>query len=85
MEFLAMKKKMKKKGYGVFGEEERGLQNNLMFSISLATPKRLFFFFFEKNIKWPPKLRVICKMVSQSFNWYKVTPKVSKGHFSNLT
>jgi hypothetical protein len=39
---------MKKKGYGVFGEEERGLQNNLVFSISPATPKLLFFFFFEK-------------------------------------
>jgi hypothetical protein len=30
---------MKKKGYGVFGEEKRGLQNNLVFSFSLATPK----------------------------------------------
>jgi hypothetical protein len=35
MEFPAMKKK----GYGVFGEEERGLQNNFVFSILLATPK----------------------------------------------
>jgi hypothetical protein len=34
MEFSAMKMKMKKKGYGVSGEEERGLQNNLVFSIS---------------------------------------------------
>jgi hypothetical protein len=36
---------MKKKGYGVFGKEKKGLQNNLVFSISLATPKHLFFFF----------------------------------------
>jgi hypothetical protein len=35
---------MKKKGYGVSGEDERGLQNNLVFSISLATPKWLLFF-----------------------------------------
>jgi hypothetical protein len=70
MEFLAMKKKMKKKGYGVSGEEEIELQNNLVFSISLATLKLLgfFFFFFGKNIKWPPKLPVICKMAPQSFN-----------------
>jgi hypothetical protein len=39
---------MKKKGYGVSGEEERGLQNNLVFSISLVTSKQLFFFFLEK-------------------------------------
>jgi hypothetical protein len=44
---------VKKKGYGVSDEEERGLQNNLVFSISPATPKRLLFF-FGKNIKWPP-------------------------------
>jgi hypothetical protein len=36
---------MKKKGYEVSGEEERGLQNNLVFSISPTTPKWLFFFF----------------------------------------
>jgi hypothetical protein len=48
MEFSAMKKKMKKKGYGVSSEEERGLQNNLVFSISPATPKRLLFFFWKK-------------------------------------
>jgi hypothetical protein len=35
MEFLAKKKKMKKKGYA--GEEERVLQNNLVFSISPVT------------------------------------------------
>jgi hypothetical protein len=29
---------MKKKGYRVFGEEKRGLQNNLVFSISLGHP-----------------------------------------------
>jgi hypothetical protein len=39
---------MKKKGYGVSDEEERGLQNNLVFSISPATPKRLLFFFLVK-------------------------------------
>jgi hypothetical protein len=50
MEFLAMKKKMKKKGYGVSGEEERGLQNNLVFSILLATPNLLLFFFFLEKI-----------------------------------
>jgi hypothetical protein len=40
----------KEEGYEVSGKEERGLQNNLIFSISPATPKRLFFvfFFFEK-------------------------------------
>jgi hypothetical protein len=43
-----MKKKMKKKGYGVSGEEERGLQNNLVFSILPATPNLLFFFFLKK-------------------------------------
>jgi hypothetical protein len=50
MEFLAMKKKIEKKGYGVSSEEERGPQNNLMFSILPTTPKWLlivFFFFFK--------------------------------------
>jgi hypothetical protein len=44
---------MKKKDYEVSGEEERGLQNNLVFSISPATPKQLlfFFFFFWKKYK----------------------------------
>jgi hypothetical protein len=45
-----MKKKMKKKGYGVSGEEERVLQNNLVFSISPVTSKRLLFFFFLEKI-----------------------------------
>jgi hypothetical protein len=45
---MKMKMKMKKKGYRVSGEEERRLQNNLVFSISPATLKRLFFFFFKK-------------------------------------
>jgi hypothetical protein len=56
---------MKKKCYGVFGEEKRGLQNNLVFSISPATV--VFFFLFGKNIKWPLKLPAICKMALQSF------------------
>jgi hypothetical protein len=30
---------MKKKGYGISNEEERGLQNNLVFSISPANRK----------------------------------------------
>ena len=49
---------MKKKGYGVSGKDERGLQNNLVFSISPATPKQLLFVFFKKNIY---------KMAPQSF------------------
>ena len=55
MKFPVMKKKMKNKGYGVSGEEERGLQNNLVFSISLATPKRLLLFFFWKKYKMAPQ------------------------------
>jgi hypothetical protein len=43
---------MKKKGYGVSDEEEKGLQNNLVFSISPATPKWLFFL---KKYKMAPQ------------------------------
>jgi hypothetical protein len=45
----------------------------LLKSVLLAD---FFFFFFGKSIKWPPKLLVICNLVPQSFNWYKVAPKL---------
>jgi hypothetical protein len=72
---------MKKKGYGVSGEEERGLQNNLVFSISSATPK--WFFFFLKKYKMAPQTTSYCPPNYQLF--VKWPPKVSKWHFSNLT
>jgi hypothetical protein len=33
-------------------------------------------FFLGKSIKWPPKLSTICNLALQSFNWYKITPKL---------
>jgi hypothetical protein len=64
---------MKKKGYGVSGEEERRLQNNLVFSISTVTPNPLLLF--------PPSPLKVTSFWGQFLNYFVF----SKGYFSNLT